>query len=137
MPIQLVAVVLGRVVAGRDHDAGIGRERPYRVSDEGRGHRVQKAFHGNADREQHARRGIGEPLAIESRVATDHHGQRARIARAAHELVGQGASDANHDRQIHARTARSDDAAQASGTEFEIGEHAFDELVVLARVNQR
>ncbi len=86
---ELDAVVRGRIVAGRDHDAEIGPHRPGEITDRRGRHRPeQQDVH--AGRGQPGGQRVLEHVAREARVLADHHAMRG-AALAAEPAAGGGA----------------------------------------------
>ncbi|OPZ69363.1 MAG: hypothetical protein BWY81_00463 [Firmicutes bacterium ADurb.Bin467] len=126
LPVDLVAVVLGRVVAGGDHDAGEAIEPPDREREHR--HRAQRVeqVRPNALRREHERRLLREfpgeaagivadrDAALRAAVFPDQRGERER--RAADRIA------------VHAVRPEPEHAAHAGGAERELAVEAVLEL---------
>ena len=128
--VDLVAVVLSGVVAGRHADA---RAQPrYRTAHESAGVSSSRGVHagGNAVRGQHAGGLAGEQRTVMAAVVGDGYlfGQAGRI-----EVVRQPLRCLAHGVEVHPVRARADHAAQAAGAEFQIAVKAVRDGVVVAR----
>jgi hypothetical protein len=113
--VDLVAVVGGRVVARRDHDAGGAPEVPHGERQH-RGRQVRREHH-------HAEAGAGEDLGghpgeqvgVVTGVVADHDGATAVLV----EVAGQAGRGARHDHEVHPVGAGADAPAQAGGAELQ------------------
>ena len=78
--LELVAVVGGRVVAGRDDDAHAGVQLMGAQGDHGRAHEVARDVHTDAGVHEHLGGGLGEELPCKTAVMTHHDGGVLREA---------------------------------------------------------
>ena len=128
--VDLVAVVLSGVVAGRHADARAAAEVPHRPRK--RRGRLKPGVHagGNAVRGQHAGGLAGEQRTVMAAVVGDGYlfGQAGRI-----EVVRQPLRCLAHGVEVHPVRARADHAAQAAGAEFQIAVKAVRDGVAVAR----
>ena len=128
--VDLVAVVLGGVVAGGHADARAAAQIPHSPGQGGR--RLQAGVHigGDAVGRQHAGGLAGEQFAVVAAVVGD--GDLFRQA-AGVQVVGQTLRSLAHGVEVHAVGARADDAAQAAGAERKVTIETVGDGVVVAR----
>ena len=128
--VDLVAVVLSGVVAGRHADARAAAEVPHRPRK--RRGRLKPGVHagGNAVRGQHAGGLAGEQRTVMAAVVGDGYlfGQAGRI-----EVVRQPLRCLAHGVEVHPVRARADHTAQAAGAEFQIAVKAVRDGVGVSR----
>ena len=114
--VRAVAVVLGGVVAGRDHDARVavvvagGKAQ--------RGNRHKGLIDADLDTVggQHLGSGLGEQVALDAAVIADGNGLAAALGL---DPVGKALGRLTDNVNIHTVGACTDDAAQARGTELQ------------------
>jgi hypothetical protein len=131
--VDLVAVVLRRVVAGGDHDAGDAAELADGVGEHRGGQRARQQ--GRRSRRRHDLGGVaGELVGVVARVVADHHGATAvagvlEVGREA----GRRARD--HD-PVHPVGAGAERAAQARRAELEGAGETVGEVGLLAALGR-
>ena len=130
-PVDLVAVVLRRVVACRDHDARVAlklenRERQLR---NGMQRRIEE--HLNAVRGEHAGAFPCEQVRAVPRIVRDAHARLSfdRVFEIARKSFGRLADVVD----VHAVVARAQNPSQTRGAEFELGVEPFLDLVRIVR----
>ena len=114
--IGLVTVVLGGVVAGRDHDAGVAVIVP--GGKRKRRHRHQRLVDAHLDAvgRQHLGRRAGKQIALDTAVIADGHRLGAALGL---DPVGQALGCLPYHINIHAVGAGADHTAQTGGTELQ------------------
>ena len=118
-PVDLVAVVLGRVVARGDHHPR--RRAPLEDcegADRGR-HRVGEDEGRDAVGGQHTSHVLREDVAHPPRVAAHDHAAGARVEGLPKQIAREPRRGLPHHRAVHAVGAGADDAPQARGAELE------------------
>ncbi len=126
--IDLVAVVVGRIVAGRHHDAGIGAEVPHREGEHGRRQQTGEEEGPDAGAGEDLGRVPREDVGVAPPVVADHDGGRGiRLGTLEHEgrEPGRGLRD---EHAVHAIASGSEPAAKARGAEREAPGEAVVEV---------
>ena len=132
--IGLVAVVLGGVVAGRYHNAGVALVIPGGKAQGRHRHQGLINAHLYAVGRQHLGRRLCEHIAFDAAVVADGHGLAATLGL---NPVGQALGGLPHHIHVHAVGARTDHAAQAGGAELQRhGKALFDGLFVTGNGGQ-
>ena len=117
--VYFIAVVLGRIVAGRDHHARDGAQMPHRVADDR--HRPQRVkqhrLHAPGRKDQRGFPGEfgGHPAAVKA----DHNAALRPAGEALH-IISQPRGEPAHVEYIHAVGARAKHAAHAGGAEAQL-----------------
>ena len=114
--VGLVAVVLGGVVAGRDHDTGVAVVIAGRKAQRGHGHKGAVDADLDAVGGQHLGSGPGEQVALDAAVIADGNGLAAALGL---DPVGKALGRLTDNVNIHTVGACTDDAAQARCTELQ------------------
>ena len=114
--VSLVAVVLGGVVAGRDHDAGVAVIVAGGKGKRGHRHEMLVDADMNAIGCQNFRRSFGEHIALDTAVVADGHRLAAALGL---DPVGKALGRLTNHIDVHAVGAGADDTAQARRTELE------------------
>ena len=130
LPVDLIAVILARVVAGRDDDA---RDRLEMAHGERQlRHRPERLeqIRLHAVRAQHQRRLAGEHIRAAAGIIGDHHAA-LRLLRLAVDVFGQCAGRPAHGVHIHAVRARAQHAAQTGRAKGQIGIKAILNLALV------
>ena len=115
--IDLIAVVFGWVVRGRNHDAGTARENAYRIAETGCGHQLGIEVNAYAVCREDSRCCFAEDVALQAAVVADGDGRGRKLP---DDIVGQALRGFGNGIDIHAVGARSQDAAEAAGAEGEV-----------------
>ena len=136
-PIDLVAVVFGRVVTGRDHD-GTGRVRLFaHEADDGRGHHMIKDAHVHACTRGHSDDFLGELAAHATAIEANDKAARIRIRHKALQVRDEALGGLANDREVHAVGAAADHAAKACGAEREASVESIGEVCPAACIQER
>ena len=132
--VDLVAVVLGGVVAGGDAHARPAAQIPHRPGQGGGGLQAGVEPGGDAVGRQHPGRFPGEQLALAAAVVGDGN---ALVQAGSLEVVGQALGGLAHGVDVHAVGARADDAPQAAGAELQLTVKAVVQAVFVLCLLQR
>ncbi len=132
--VDLVAVVLGRVVArGDDHRrrraqllAGEGHER--------RRCRVREPRDREPGRAEHADGVAREAFRVGARIEPDDDGSVGSVGHRRQDVVGEATRGADHDRPVHPHRSGADDATQPRRAELERPREPLGELVDIVRL---
>jgi hypothetical protein len=127
-PVHLVAVVLGRVVAGGHHHAGRGAERAHRVGGDRRRPVFVREPHGDPGGGQHRGGLLGELPRLVARVVTDHDAAGRRVGDRGHQVRGQAGGHLAHLQLVHALRPGGQHPADAGGAELQPAGHALVEV---------
>ena len=120
LPVDLVAVVLGRVVARGDHDAGRGAEVLHREGGERRRAGARREYERDAGGGEDAGGVLGELAAHAAPVAADHHAARRRVGHVCgEEVLREARRSCAGRRRGSSGSAGAEDAAQPGGAELE------------------
>ena len=132
LPVDLVAVVLRRVVAGGDDDARDGMQMAHRVGEHR--HRAQLIEQVDVDAlmRQHQRGRLGKLRAHAAGVVGDDHAAAGILGVLAVDVVGEALGGPAHVVQVHAVGARAEHAAHARGAEGQLGIEAVLDFLLIA-----
>ena len=114
--VGLVAVVLGGVVAGRDHDARVAVVVAGGKAQRGNRHKGLVDADLDTVGGQHLGSSLGEQVALDAAVIADGNGLAAALGL---DPVGKALGGLADNVNIHAVGACADDAAQTGGAEFQ------------------
>ena len=132
--VGLVAVILGRVVAGRDHDARIAVVVAGSKAQGRHGHEGAVDAHLDAVGGQHLSGGLGKDVALDTAVVADGDSLAAALGL---DPIGQALGSLPHDVDVHAVGTRTDDTAKACGAELQGHSKAvLDGIVVVLNAFQ-
>ena len=126
--VAFVAVVFGRVVAGRDHDTGLAAVLPHRVGEDRSRFQLGEQMDGDAVRGKHPRRFPGKKIGFDARVEGD--GDRRRLIPAI-QIIRQALSRLADGVNIHAVLPGPDDTSQAARAELQLPVEAVLDRVLL------
>ena len=135
--VDLVAVVLRRVVAGRDHHSGGAAELADREGEEGR---RQRAGHDERleARAGHDLGGVArEDVGVVTGVEADHHGAAVAVEAGVLQVRSQAGSRAGDHDAVHPVRAGAEGAAQASRAELQRAREAVRQVGVLTALGGR
>ncbi len=131
--VDLVAVVARRVVAGGDHDAGVGAEVADGEGEEGRRQGARQQQSAAAGRGHHGRGVAGEDVGVVARVEADDDlgaGRGAGVPLGTRlQVRDEPGGRANDDGPVHPVRPGAQDAAQAGGAELEHPREAVGQVV--------
>jgi hypothetical protein len=134
-PVDLVAVVLRRVVAGRHHHARGGAEVLHREGEERRRAGARRDLRGDPERGEHARGVLGELAPEDAPVVADDDAALARVIRRLREQVAAEAERRlAHHGAVHPALAAAEEPADPRGAELEHAHEALGELALGARI---
>ena len=127
--VGLVAVVLGRVVGGGDHDTGVAVV--VTGSKAQRGHRHQGIIDAHLDAVgcQNASGGLGKDIALQAAVVADRHGLGTALGQ---HPVCQTLRCLTDNVDVHAVGAGTQHAAQTCGAKLQRHSKAILDLIVIA-----
>ena len=131
--VDLVAVVLGRVVGGREHDARGGAQVTHGKGE--RGHRLDARIHVDVDAvgRKHGGRHALEVLALQAGVTRERD---RGVLVVGVEVVGHALGGLGHHVDVHAVGADTQDAAQAGGAKGQRAVEGVGELLLVARLDE-
>ena len=124
--VRLVAVVLGGVVAGRNHDAGVAFQMACGKAEGGHGHQLPVQVRLHAVGGENARRLSGKHIALDAAVVRDRDGLLARRAR---EVIGQTLRGLADHVDVHTIRTGSQHTAQTGRTERKLNGKAVVDLL--------
>ena len=116
-PVGLIAVVFGRVVAGRHHDAGVAVQMARGKAERRNGHQLLVKIRLDAVACQHARGLPRKHVAFDAAVVGDGD---AFFAALLVQIICQTLRGLAHHIDVHAVRARTQHAAQARGAELQL-----------------
>ena len=129
LPVDLVAIVLRRVVAGGDDDAGDGVQVAHRVGEHR--HRAQLIEQVDVDAlmRQHQRGRLGKLRAHAAGIVGDDHAAAGVLGVLTVDVVREALGRAAHIVQVHAVGARAEHAAHARSAKGQLGIEAILDLL--------
>ena len=128
--VDLVAVVLLGIVAGRHHDAALTPERAHGVTDHGRGLEAVEQIDLDAVGRIDLGRAPCERLGHVPAVKPD---RQRRMLEVCVQILRHAAGGTPHRQKVHAVGSRPQDAAQAGGAKLQLAVEAFLDLLLVAR----
>jgi hypothetical protein len=136
LPVDLVAIVGRRIVAGRDHDPRARPERRHRERANRSGYRIGKDVHRDAGAGQHASsvfRKLGRHAAA---VPSHHDPLLPALGRHLEQVVREARGDPAHQGPVHTPRAGADRASEASRAESEPCRKPLPDLVEVAGIQK-
>ena len=128
LPVNLVAVVLGRVVARGHHYAGGGAQLLHGEADEGCRHRLPEEQHLQACLGEDQGGVLGELAAQPPGVASDDHHARSRVGDTGEDLLREAPGGARDDGAVHPVRPGAEHAAQPCRSELQVAGEAVGEV---------
>ena len=126
--VDLVAVELGRVVAGRDHHARRGVQVTHGVGQHGRGHQGLVDVHADAHLRQGRGGQAGKVGGMDAAVAAYRTGG---VLEGFLEVLAQAAGRLGHGIKVHPVGARAQHAAQSAGAKGQLPVEAVGDLLLV------
>ena len=133
LPIDLVAVILRRVVAGGDDDARDGVQMAHRVGKNRHRAQLVKQIHVDALVAEHERGSLRELRAHPAGIIRDDHAALAVFRVLAVDVIGKALGRAANVVQVHAVCARAEHAAHARRAEGQLGIKTILDFLFIAR----
>ena len=133
LPVNLIAVILRRVVAGGDDNARDGMQMAHRVRQNRHRAQLVKQVHVNALVAEHKRGSLRKFRAHPAGVIGDDHAALAVFRVLAVDIIGKALGRAANVIQVHAVRARAEHAAHARRTEGQLGIESILDFLLVAR----
>ena len=128
--VDLVSVVGGRVVRGRDHHARCSAKLGDVPCQHRRRHDLIEQQRLHASGCAHASGVECERIALATHVEADDHTSLGNVGNVGQQVVDEAGSGLLHDQTIHSLRAYADGRTQTSGTELQSTREAFAQLIV-------